>query len=195
MDEYKFIALGDGDVGKTSLILRWADDTFQPRPENIDYKSRILTIGEKTVKITLIDTAGQERYRTLTSSYYREADVVLVVFDLTREDTWKDIGIWIDDGRKYTNDAFFYLVGNKLDLVEEDADKRKVVAQEVDHYVDDRDLGGYMETSAKTGKNVDDLFMGLVNRFAGKIPGALPRDDRVDLNASIGGRKKRCQLL
>jgi len=52
-----------------------------------------------------------------------------------------------------------------------------------------------METSAKTGKNVDDLFMGLVNRFAGKIPGALPRDDRVDLNASIGGRKKRCQLL
>ena len=198
VDVYKCIVLGDADVGKTSLILQWVDGTFQLKPENIDYKSRILEIGESTIKLQIADTAGQERFRTLTSSYFRETDVIMVVFDLTVAESWKNVTTWIDESTKYANDdALIFLVGNKIDLVEEEADARLVSSDDVQKYIENRGLAGYLETSAKSGKNVDELFMGLVKRLMDRDAGvAAPPPVTKTTPAKVEQvRKRRCLLF
>eukprot|EP01090_Pellita_catalonica_P017598 TRINITY_DN5350_c0_g1_i1.p1 TRINITY_DN5350_c0_g1~~TRINITY_DN5350_c0_g1_i1.p1 ORF type:complete len:200 (+),score=32.80 TRINITY_DN5350_c0_g1_i1:87-686(+) len=155
--EYQFILIGNPDVGKTSLARRWYYDKFyngeSPDEPEIDQLTKALS---NDCRVTLTDTAGQERFRGLTTSFYRNADVVLLCFDIADKESWKDVDDWLTDSRRLAQDAILILVGCKEDLR---ASAAKVVERsEIKTYSEDKGFLFYMEISSKTNKNVDILF-------------------------------------
>ncbi|EOA38476.1 hypothetical protein CARUB_v10010231mg [Capsella rubella] len=119
---FKVLLIGDSGVGKSSLLLSFTSNTFDDLSPTIgvDFKVKYLTIGEKKLKLAIWDTAGQERFRTLTSSYYRGAQGIIMVYDVTRRDTFTNLSdIWAKEIDLYSTnqDCIKMLVGNKVDKV------------------------------------------------------------------------------
>jgi small GTP-binding protein len=127
----RIILIGDSTVGKTQILLRSTEGTFSDEAIStigVDFKSKILQIGEKRWTMQLWDSAGQDRFRTITESYYRRADGVAVVFDVSRTSTFENLSIWFDSlGRHAVPNLPTILIGNKSDLhhevKKEDAEK------------------------------------------------------------------------
>uniref|UniRef100_A0A4W6BVS6 RAB18B, member RAS oncogene family n=1 Tax=Lates calcarifer TaxID=8187 RepID=A0A4W6BVS6_LATCA len=116
----KLLIIGESGVGKSSLLLRFTDDTFdpeQPATIGVDFKVKTLAIDGNKAKLAIWDTAGQERFRTLTPSYYRGAQGVILVYDVTKRDTFTKLENWLNELETYTtrNDIVKMLVGNKID--------------------------------------------------------------------------------
>eukprot|EP01103_Thecamoeba_quadrilineata_P001656 TRINITY_DN114_c0_g1_i1.p1 TRINITY_DN114_c0_g1~~TRINITY_DN114_c0_g1_i1.p1 ORF type:complete len:207 (-),score=39.03 TRINITY_DN114_c0_g1_i1:211-831(-) len=150
---FKLILLGNIDVGKTSLILRFTDNAFSDEiAGEIDMKTRDLKISGKTVKLIITDTAGQERFRTLTSSYYRNADAIIVVYDVNDAESFGDVDGHINEGTRYSQRSEKFLVGNKADL------SNKAISSEQGKAMADKLNIPFFETSAKTGAKVEQLF-------------------------------------
>jgi len=120
---FKLLVIGDSGVSKSSLLLRFSDGTFSDSfitTIGVDYKVKNLEIEGKPVKLQIWDTAGQERFRTITSSYYRAANGILLVYDITEYETFKGISKWITEINRYASDNLVkILIGNKCDLVNE----------------------------------------------------------------------------
>jgi small GTP-binding protein len=115
----------------------------------------------RKIKLQLWDTAGQEKFRAVTKSYYRNSLAVFLVMDITRRDTYNHLGTWLQDCRSLTSsDTYIVLVGNKLDLDQE----RQVSFEEASKFADQNKLT-YIETSAKTGKNIEDAFYSSANKI------------------------------
>ena len=155
--EFKIITLGDMGVGKTSIIQRFVFDDFEPNrisTMGVSFSFRVLKVNNRYLKLKLIDTGGQEKYRSLAVNYLKHADVVLFVFDLNVENSFDSIQYWIDifnengDGR---NIKARYLIGNKCDL------EQKVPQDLIDQLVNKNGLL-YMATSAKTKNQIDEMF-------------------------------------
>jgi len=158
---FKLILLGNIDVGKTSLIIRFADGTFAPDSgSEIDQKTRDLKIDDKTVKLIITDTAGQERFRTLTSSYYRNADGIIVVYDITDSESFNDVESHITEGTRYSQRSEKFLVGNKIDLRD-----NGVVTTEQGKALADKHNILFTETSAKDGTEVERFFEQVARRL------------------------------
>ena len=161
---FKVLLLGDSDVGKSSLILRYTDDTFNSKLINsigVDFKMKKKEIDGKIVKVQIWDTAGHERFRSITYSYYRGANAIIIVFDLSDKKSFISITEWLKQIEKHANtNVFKFLVGNKSDLVEE----RKVDYEEAKQYADEHELP-YIETSAKEGVNITELFDSSIKSF------------------------------
>ena len=154
----KILLIGDSYVGKTSLLLQYIE---RECPENhmatigVEFRDKIIQIDNKKVKLQVWDTSGQERYRSITKNFYRNADGVMFVCDVTKEKTFDNIKNWLIDSEQNANNTNFkkILVGNKIDLKEE----RAIDTQQLQNFANKKEMNFY-ETSAKDGTNVDHIF-------------------------------------
>jgi Ras-related protein Rab-1A len=161
---FKLLLIGDSGVGKSSLLLRFADDTY---PDSyistigVDFKIRTIELDGKVVKLHIWDTAGQERFRTITSSYYRGAHGIGIVFDVTDRESFNHVKDWNAEIDRYANEGVTkILIGNKADM-----QGKKVVTHDEAKELADSLKMEYIETSAKLSQNVTKAF----EVMAGKI--------------------------
>ena len=164
---FKILILGDSSVGKTNIIKRFLHNDFELNSKGtigVEFDCKNLMMGEKKediVKAQIWDTAGQERYRSVTKAYYRGAKGALVVYDITRRLTFDNIDGWILDLKTNgSKDIFIVLVGNKTDLM----NQREVSKEEAETKSEQYDIA-FLETSAKTGDNVDKAFNELLEQI------------------------------
>ena len=154
----KILLIGDSYVGKTSLLLQYID---RECPENhmatigVEFKDKIIQINKKNVKLQVWDTSGQERYRSITKNFYRNADGVMFICDVTKESTFENIKNWLIDSEQNSNNSNFkkILVGNKIDLQKE----RVIDKEKLENFANKKGMNFY-EASAKEGTNVDLIF-------------------------------------
>lgn len=162
---FKIIVIGDSGVGKSSILFRFVDDNFNDSfisTIGIDFKIKTITIDNKIIKLQIWDTAGQERFRTITSSYYRGANGIIVVYDVTNRDSYNNIIKWLGEIDKYTrNDTITIIVGNKCDL----ESTRLVEYKEAEEFASQFSIP-YIETSAKTSSNITNVFTTMSNEIA-----------------------------
>lgn len=158
--KYKLVSLGEQSVGKTSLITRFMYDHFETNYQatiGIDFLVKTIPVKGRSVRLQLWDTAGQERFRSLIPCYIRESDVALIVYDITCRASFDQTQKWIDDVKgERGDDVIIMLIGNKSDLEE----KRQVSLTEAEEKAKELDIH-FIETSAKTGYNVNELFIRL----------------------------------
>lgn len=161
---FKLVLIGDSGVGKSCLLLRFADDAFTESyisTIGVDFRFRTVKIDNKTVKLQIWDTAGQERFRTITSAYYRGADGIIMVYDVTSSDTFDHVNDWLKEVNRYASEGTCkLLVGNKSDRT---ADKA-VTAETAKEFADELGIA-FLETSAKSAKNVEEAFLTLAGEL------------------------------
>jgi small GTP-binding protein len=169
MMSYKIIIVGDSSVGKSSILNYYVNKTFYDSYDStigIDFKSKIINFDGKIVKLQLWDTAGQERFRSIIRSYYRSCNGAIIVFDLTSNKTLESINMWLDELKNYNKNDYpipIILVGNKSDLC---LDGISVVDKKnVNKILDTNPNVTYIETSAKKGLMIDEIFLTLVKKL------------------------------
>ncbi|XP_047451766.1 EF-hand calcium-binding domain-containing protein 4A isoform X2 [Mugil cephalus] len=155
---FKVVFLGNSGVGKTSFIRHYCTGHFYSQMSTtvgIDFQMKTLTVDSTTITLQLWDTAGQERYRSITEQYYRKADGVLAMYDITNSASFTAVRGWIDSVKeKMCEGAVMMLLGNKLDAA--DGHSRKVTSREGQRLAEHQAL--FYECSAKTGRNMDELM-------------------------------------
>uniref|UniRef100_A0ABI0NQZ3 RAB5A, member RAS onco family n=1 Tax=Bos taurus TaxID=9913 RepID=A0ABI0NQZ3_BOVIN len=158
--QFKLVLLGESAVGKSSLVLRFVKGQFHEFQESTigaAFLTQTVCLDDTTVKFEIWDTAGQERYHSLAPMYYRGAQAAIVVYDITNEESFARAKNWVKElQRQASPNIVIALSGNKADL----ANKRAVDFQEAQSYADDNSLL-FMETSAKTSMNVNEIFMAI----------------------------------
>jgi len=167
---YKLVLVGDAMVGKSSLIIRYADNTFVDEEVGsigADFKVSFVTVEKKRIKIQIWDTAGQEKFRVMTSSYFGGANAVIIVFDVSNKESFNSVPKWISEAKRFSEkqkDIAFFIVGNKTDLSD------RVVTQEEAEKFALQNSAIYFEVSAKTGAQVSAAFSSIAKtcyeRFA-----------------------------
>ena len=154
---FKFIIVGNSAVGKSCMLLRFDEDRFQPIHDvtvGVTFSIKMVTIEGQDVKVQVWDTAGQEIFRSITRSYYRDSACAIIVYDITDQSSFAKVEDWIRDVRNLApSDCLLALVGNKLDL----AAQRAVQTTEGQELAEKHGLL-FFETSAATGENVQELF-------------------------------------
>jgi len=170
---FKLVLIGDSGVGKSSLLLRYCDENFSESfitTIGVDFRVKTVSVDGTDVKMQIWDTAGQERFRTITSAYYRNADGVVMVFDVTSASSFESVQDWLSEVDRYAKEGTCkLLVGNKADLSSE----RQVTRESAQQLADDNAMA-YLETSAKTDTNVDTAFLMLAKALLSKYQPVTP---------------------
>ena len=160
----KILLLGNGSVGKTSLINRYLKNVYNPvylTTIGIDQSIKYISVNNKHIKLSIWDTAGQEQFRTIAKSFYNKTDAVILCFDLTEKESLDSISYWIDQlcNKIELNKIGIVLVGTKLDLT--DFEKVEGISEEVNKYIEKYNIK-YFKTSSLSGTNVKEVFNYLV---------------------------------
>lgn len=163
---FKILLVGNSGVGKSSLLLRFTASKFDDLSPTIgvDFKVKMVSLQGKRLKLTIWDTAGQERFRTLTSTYYRGAQGIILVYDVTRRATFTDLSdVWLKEVDRFSTnkDCIKMLIGNKVDLEESE----RVVAKKEGIAFARQHGCLFLEASAKTSINVQRCFDELVHKI------------------------------
>ena len=204
----KYIIIGNSSVGKSNLLLKFAHNKFLDEYQatiGVEFGAKNVEIDNKIFRVQIWDTAGQENFRSITRAYYKNSVCALIVFDINNEDTFDSVQSWIQECKLQTpKTVTMVLVGNKCDLeCKVDRNKAKEIAEENGML--------YFETSAKTGKGVDELFKksaakikdnieknyyDLTNESCGVKIGNLLYDDQIKKNKKLQKgdveKKKNC---
>lgn len=164
----KFIIIGDTCVGKSNLLLKYTDRNFNNRHDitiGVDYGVRRICYNNNLYKVQVWDTAGQETFRVITRSYYRNSLGCLLVYDVTNRVSFYNVSGWLDDVKKYSeSDLEIILVGNKIDVT----NKREVSVEEGQDMANKHNIL-FIETSAKTGEGVDEAYFNIIKLLDTKI--------------------------
>ena len=187
---YKILLLGDSSVGKTCFLMRYADNTFQEihmSTIGLDYKLKNVQIDDgKIVKIQIWDTAGQDRFRSITKNYYKGAHGIILLYDVTSRKTFENVKNWVTQIKEEVSDKVtIILVGNKID----DESNRKVSTEEGEQMAKECGLN-FFETSAKSGINIDTTFNELVKKTVETYSKIDEKGDKLKNKKS--GSKKIC---
>mmetsp|Transcript_8170 Transcript_8170/g.12537 ORF Transcript_8170/g.12537 Transcript_8170/m.12537 type:complete len:206 (-) Transcript_8170:396-1013(-) len=176
---FKYIIIGDTGVGKSCLLLQFTDKRFQPVHDltiGVEFGARMINVEDKLVKLQIWDTAGQERFRTITSAYYRGADGIIMVYDVTSTESFDHVNDWLKEVNRYAAEGTSkLLVGNKSDRTSD----KVVTTDQAKEFADELGIP-FLETSAKSAKNVEEAFL--------TMAGALIKQ-RVQKDVSTAGKK------
>ncbi|ENN75044.1 ras-related protein Rab-35 isoform X2 [Dendroctonus ponderosae] len=156
---FKLLIIGDSGVGKSSLLLRFSDNTFTGSyitTIGVDFKIKTVNIDGQKVKLQIWDTAGQERFRTITSTYYRGTHGVVIVYDVTNGETFANVKRWLHEIDQNCEVVNRVLVGNKNDT----PDRKVVLTEDAQRFADTMNIKLF-ETSAKDNINVEEMFMSI----------------------------------
>lgn len=183
---FKLLLIGDSGVGKSCLLLRFADDTYTESyisTIGVDFKIRTIELDGKTIKLQIWDTAGQERFRTITSSYYRGAHGIIVVYDVTDQESFTNVKQWLQEIDRYASENVNkLLVGNKCDLTT----KKVVDYTTAKEYAESLKVP-FLETSAKNATNVEQAFMTMAaeikNRMGPGTAASPGQTNKVDISS------------
>lgn len=203
---FKNIIIGDTNVGKSCLMLQFIEGRFKPSLDptvGVEFASRTCLIRDQPVKLQIWDTAGQESFKSITRSYFRGAIGALVVFDITNEESFRNVNRWLQEIINGTSKSIvILLVGNKADL----ADQRKVSREEAERLAASHRIE-YIEVSAKNGENVHQAFERVasrilegiesgqidpMNEFGIKLGNARSEEQRPRTNTSRGTNNSGC---
>lgn len=164
MDHLKIIIIGDSAVGKSSFILQYMKKIFDPEHEltvGVEFNSMMIEVTDKPAKLLIFDTAGQECFKSVTRAYYRGSSGVILMYDVTNYNTFHSISNWLQEIRTYTNvHVPIILIGNKNDI----SSNRQVTTKEGEEFAIINNLL-FLETSSRTGQNVDLSFEMLVKQI------------------------------
>ncbi len=161
----QLLIIGDSTVGKTSILSRFANGIFNSNylaTVGLDSFTKDEIIDDKTVRIKIWDTAGQERYKSLTKGFFRNAEGVMLVYDVTNSETYENLKFWLQSIKNNTSPDMgeipIILIGNKIDC-----EDREVKVEEAENFWKEQGYP-YFETSAKTGENIDNTIKYLVKK-------------------------------
>ena len=159
---FKVLLLGDSTVGKTCFLMKYTDKSFQEihmSTIGLDYRLKTMTLKNgKTVKLQIWDTAGQDRFKAITKNYYKSANGIIIIYDITSLQTYENVKVWIEQIREEApQNVIIYIAGNKIDLEEE----RKVKTEEGQKLAEEYGFP-FLETSAKNDININETFENLV---------------------------------
>jgi len=159
---YKIILIGDTGVGKTALLSKYLKGVFPKSPLSTvatEFATKIIQIKDGgSIKAQIWDTAGEEKYKSITFHHYRKSVGALIVYDITKRITFLNVMNWYDDLMlKADKDCIIALLGNKLDLIQKNERKRDVTKEEAQEYANENNMLFY-ETSAYNGDNISDIF-------------------------------------
>ncbi len=171
-EKCQLLIIGDSTVGKTSILSRFANGTFNSNylaTVGLDNFTKDEIIDNKTVRIKIWDTAGQERYKALTKGFFRNAQGIMIVYDVTNAETFENLTIWIKSINEHmgtdTENIPSIVIGNKVD-----SEEREVKFEEAELFAKKYNYP-YFETSAKTGENIDQTIRFLVKEVINKNSG------------------------
>ena len=190
---FKLLLIGDSGVGKSCLLLRFADDTYTESyisTIGVDFKIRTIELDGKTIKLQIWDTAGQERFGKMKSPYYRGAHGIIVVFDVTDQESFSNVKQWLHEIDRYApSNVKKLLVANKIDL----ASKRAVPTEQAAAFAERLGVE-YLETSAKHDINVSETFTAIAREVVARIPaeGAASTRGATRLSGTSGKKKSSC---
>ena len=163
----KILLIGDVDVGKTSILTRYFNNNFSEVTEStigIEFKTKMFIRDNLSIKLQIWDTSGQERFKSITQNYFRDADGLLYVFDVTNENSFKSIENWLKMSNDNNNKDFIkILIGNKTDL-----EGRSITKEEMEKFKNENSMDKLFEISAKDNKNISEMFEIIVDLLIGK---------------------------
>ena len=176
---YKILLLGDSSVGKTCFLMRYTDNTFQDihmSTIGLDYKLKNVQLEDgKMVKIQVWDTAGQDRFRSITKNYYKGAHGIILIYDVTENKSFENLKNWMNQIKEeVSNRVTIVLVGNKID----DEENRKITTEQGESMAKEFDIM-FFECSAKTGENIDGIFNNLVKKVVENFAKSAERKKKI----------------
>ena len=197
---FRYIIVGDMAVGKSCILLQFTDNKFRVQHEltiGVEFGAKTIELNNKTIKIQIWDTAGQEQFQAITRTYYKGAIGALLVYDITRRDTFTHVTKWLEEVKSNSSKSIcVILIGNKKDL----EDKRQVTYEEGESFAKENGLM-FLETSAKTAYNVVEAFNLSAQAIMNNIEktGVDPTDNKNKVklnnnsqgNSQTGGNEKK----
>eukprot|EP01089_Gocevia_fonbrunei_P006256 TRINITY_DN16857_c0_g1_i1.p1 TRINITY_DN16857_c0_g1~~TRINITY_DN16857_c0_g1_i1.p1 ORF type:complete len:219 (+),score=44.84 TRINITY_DN16857_c0_g1_i1:29-658(+) len=192
--KFAMVMAGESETGRVDVLTRFTDGVMasETSEEEIDFKTKTITVNSQKIQLVINDTAGQERFRAVTSSYYRRAHAVLIVYDIGDDLSFRTVNNWIRDVKLYSKTKIVTaLIGNRCHLPPE---KRLVSREDANQTIQSEKIDLFYEVSAETGENIEQAFMGVaklvLERFGNEASTTATKNPNELMVVSDGGFEK-----